>query len=103
MREWLYPGAKVVCVDARARFSWAPGEALVEGKVYTVRDTHIDDENMVVLRLFEVERSRIAKDMWKDERLGYGAFRFRPLTKRKTSIAIFERMLNSTPETVEAE
>jgi hypothetical protein len=99
-------GQKVVCVDAETLFphrlgtgSFQIDEALVNGAIYTVRRDFIDHEGDRILWLEEVKRNERAKTFWGPD-AGYGAWRFRPLVERKTSIEIFERMLTPDLERV---
>lgn len=90
-------GQRVVCVDARHRLVRVA--TLTERRVYTIRDVgeekHYPGEFWVYLE--EIHNQL----MWKDgTELGYDATRFRPIVERKTSIKVFQRMLN--PSEVEA-
>lgn len=81
MKSWLYPGAKVVCVDARrSRHSFLnpirPECALEQGATYTV--TSVGERtnaagSHVVVHLAEIANIKPAGD------LGYAACRFRPV------------------------
>jgi hypothetical protein len=86
-------GMKVVCVDANPRGRWVRGEELRENGVYTITAMHVDDDADLILHLAEVKRSATAKRQWRDARLGYGAFRFRPIQERKTDISFAHEIL----------
>lgn len=78
-------GQRVVCVDASCRpgYDWK-GRAPKEGSIYTVvgfSKPRIGDYDCIVLA--EISHP------W-----GYRASRFRPIVERKTSIEVFQRMLN---------
>lgn len=93
----FHVGQKVVCVNAGLLpgqppyTEWDEGEALVEGKIYTVRRCFVEDGRLI-LWLDEVARSRRARLAWGNN-VGYGACRFRPLIELKTDISIFKRIL----------
>lgn len=94
MANW-HVGMQVVCVNNRCSFglSWAPGEEIYEGLIYTIKAIRVFDDELV-LDLLEVSRHDIARIIWGDD-VGYGAWRFRPV--RKTSIDCFLEILNKTP------
>lgn len=91
-------GDKVVCINAGdpsySGRGWVPGEELVVDNVYTIKRILIDDAGDLVLHLHEVERSQFSKSVFGDE-AGYAVFRFRRVQPRKTSIAIFQRLLDN--------
>lgn len=107
----FYVGQKVVCVDASNRPGrrWYPGEAPVEGSVYTivgVRASKKPERAPFVLAFKELERCEEMR-AWLIERgrkdwPGYGSNRFRPLVERKTDISIFKAMLSPSDARVDA-
>ncbi len=97
-------GQRVVCVDAEAHGRYTPwahsGEldGLRRGAIYTIRKIGIYNESPIVL-LEEI--SRPTRGGWEHYgEIGYHPARFRPIVERKTSIEVFQRMLN--PSEVEA-
>lgn len=94
-------GMKVECVDSHPGhgFSWEHQEAPVLGSKYTVTRVFIDEEGDEIIHLQEIARDRVSQEWWGDD-VGYRASRFRPIVERKTSIEVFQRMLN--PSEVEA-
>src|SRR5690606_1506648 len=94
MRDWLYPGAKVVCIQG-APESATGGPAPQTNGIYTVRAV------LTGLPLWDqilLEEFRNDELFHPDGReIGWDARRFRPLQKRKTSIEVFKRLLNTTP------
>lgn len=88
-------GQKVVCVDevSRGYGGWEPGAQIFAGQTYTVRRAFVDWSGHLVLHLNEVSRGEEARLYFGDVDLGYGAYRFRPLVSRQTSIEIFKKLL----------
>lgn len=87
-------GDRVVCVDSCAgspKF-WDHGEAPESGTVYTLRSIYVLNDEPVV-QLEEISRSDWSRFIH-GPCVGYRANRFRKVVARKTSIAIFERLLN---------
>ncbi len=85
-------GEKVVCVDVDP---WDPEadrpDEIQLGVVYTITAMHPDydyDTNYMVVHLKEVENLDI--DTFKD--VGYYAYRFRKLIKKKQSIETFQKI-----------
>lgn len=102
----FHVGQKVVCVDAKPRY--LPDEIylsdefeLEEGKVYTIRSIGFDEfqKQEVIIRLFEIFREPGGDET---EESGFMAYRFRPVTERKTSIAIFHEILKTQRVGVDA-
>lgn len=95
-RDWQV-GDRVVCVNAgnigpgASDGVWLPGEALEEGRVYTIRRVYIFEGDTNVW-LNEVARSTLAR-LEHGPDVGYGAERFRKVEPRKTSISVFTRFL----------
>lgn len=93
-------GQKVVCVDDGdgggnkwANGRWLPGETPIVGEVYTIKMMWIDrDSNNLIFEFFELSRPK-ASEEW-GHKVGFGAWRFRPVVERKTDISIFTAMLN---------
>jgi len=105
-------GQKVVCVTNEVHEEgrmWRD-DAPTVGAVYTVSHEWWRDGRQH-LSFIELERHPEAKKIWAmcgKGRLGYGAWRFRPVTEKKTDISIFKAILNkenakkSHPKKVEA-
>lgn len=95
--DW-HVGMKVVCVNASADTGkcWDDDQPQ-EGATYTLSAVMIDDDNEIVVHMEELSRSPRAKAFW-GPAIGYGAFRFRPIQKRTTSIEIFRALLNPSKE-----
>lgn len=95
----FYVGQKVVCVDVDSpdeagRRHWGTiEEAPVTGEIYTVIDVFIDDEDVLVLMLKEIERSEMTKRLWSTTRVGYGAFRFKPLDEQHKGMEVLNSIL----------
>jgi len=88
----FHAGQKVVCINAHMAGpfrQFSPDEAPRVGGIYTVRRAFIGADGLEVLWLDEIARSAESILYWNDPDLGYGAFRFRPLTehKKKTDIS----------------
>lgn len=107
----FYVGQKVVCVDASNTPGrrWYPGEAPVEGYVYTivgVRAATKPGGSPFVLVFKELDRCREMKAWYARHGgrhwPGYGSDRFRPVVDRPTDIGIFKAMLNPANGTVDA-
>jgi hypothetical protein len=93
-------GQKIVCVNVDTngnKVNVSPAEHRYRGPlsgltlnaVYTVRSTFISPETGdVCVRLQEIKRPTV-----NGIELGYGAFRFRPVQKKATSIEIFQKIL----------
>lgn len=105
----FYPGQKVVCVDSGARGDrdpFLPGEAIVEGQVYTVLRSYIWNDPLAGFQpckccwLFEVRRCEGAVDTFGPD-VGYGQDRFRPLVSRPTDISIFTSLLDGPKKVTE--
>src|SRR5690606_11985909 len=107
MRDWLHPDAKVVCVHHnysltlhyRKWFGIIRDDRpilhnLNEGEVYTIKAvvTVTDKTGKEHLQVYLEEAQHFGFD-WP-----FPAVLFRPLQKRKTSIEVFERLLNTAPE-----
>lgn len=98
----FYVGQKVVCINADPRAfnpvstDWAPGEAPIEGDVYTVTRVYVAADQLR-LWLRELKRAPIAFDVYGGI-AGYAAERFRPLVISQTDIGVFTALLNPTPE-----
>lgn len=106
MRDWLYPGAKVQCVDDEWRDPHPRGWPcpLVKGAVYSVKEImpptgwYMGSRKHFVITLAELQNVG-----WRGEDVGFATNRFRPLQKRQTDISIFTRLLVTPPkEKVEA-
>lgn len=99
----FYVGQKVVCVDARSfgDCEWGETETPKQGAIYTVQSVHNDNYGKPVLWLHELSRDAESQEDH-GHLIGYGVWRFRPITERKTSIEIFKAMLNPSKTEVEA-
>jgi len=96
-------GDKVVCekVDPVLGTSWHASERLQAGKVYTIASIWLC-ENRVVFDFDEQKRSDEACAFY-GMKLGYGAWRFRPVQPRKSDISIFTDMLKAVDQPVKEE
>jgi hypothetical protein len=81
-------GQKVVCVDDGPTIFGDPSE-VVKDAVYTVTKVHAspDPYGQYGISLAEIKSGNGYRD-------GFRSTRFRPVVERKTSIEIFQRMLN---------
>lgn len=79
----LGPGDYVECVDASLGegLVWMPGEAPIQGALYTVSAIFTDVFGIEVLEFKELKRSENACAHY-GGRLGYGRRRFKPIYKR---------------------
>jgi hypothetical protein len=93
---------KVVCVNADPRAfnpvscDWKPGEAPVEGDIYTVTRVYVAADQLR-LWLAELKRAPIAFDVYGGI-AGYAAERFRPVVEPKTDISALTALLNPKHE-----
>lgn len=88
----FYVGQKVVCVDSFDERPWIIQPA-VEGRVYTVRFVYPEDKYGPTHLLLHELKNPIAGNGHENS---FGFWRFRPLVERKTSIAVFEKILQSS-------
>ncbi len=93
-------GQKVVCVEGPTRPLTSIQQQI--GEVYTVRATRLSAaSNIPSVLLDEIvnEFNPVSGTEW-----GFYAFRFRPVVenKRKTDIAVFQRILDSVKQTERA-
>mgnify|MGYP000039657958 FL=1 len=89
---WAVPGARVVCINAKADYAWDAGEAPTESAVYTIKSTMLDSYGDRVLHLIELRRTKAAKRLH-GARCGYRIERFRPAVEPKSEahdVALFE-------------
>lgn len=99
----FHVGQKVVCVDDRSKkqaikwFEAFPEEAVIAGRIYTIKSVHLDGLGKEVLWLEEVSRAELSRRLYGDPMIGYGSWRFRPVVTRKTDISILEALLNTKP------
>lgn len=82
---------KVECIDDTGWIGWG---TIVKGQIYTVKSRATSHTGEPAFHLVEVRSISGCP---------YFAQRFRPLVERKTSIEIFTRLLNPSPEKVIAE
>lgn len=61
--------------------------------VYTVRELSIFEGEPMVLLVEVINRPRYYADVFDVVEQGFGAYRFRPLTERKSDISVFKAML----------
>lgn len=100
-------GDKIVCIDDELHDRYMrPGwvsfgdlDGLTAGRVYTIRRIGVDPGALMCVWLVEIIRPPLFSG---DPETGYAVQRFRPVQTRKTSIAIFERMLTPKREHVDA-
>jgi len=101
MRDWLYPGAKVVCVYDLSSAARPGVKCPAVGGVYTIRDAFTESRfnggGEVFVRLGEIINTPDETAIGPYEP-AFHCEVFRPLQKRKTSIEVFERLLNTAPE-----
>lgn len=96
----FHVGQKVVCINAdinnaNARPIDLATWQLVKGKVYTIRALLNEPTTGPTLLVEEIpDRDPYGTGLFE---AGYFRWRFRPLVERKTSIEVFKRMLNRTP------
>lgn len=87
------PGQKVICVRGGGHPGWPEAIPLVQGRVYTIRDTTVDPRNgRAYVHLQEVVNQS------GDCVQGFGepyyrSDRFVPIIKRETDISIFKKTL----------
>lgn len=107
MREWLYPGAKVVCHDD----NFSDGDRhpdIVCGRIYVVSQVfdkghaldigpYRESPLVVVLQGVKACRGRRGGFLGLPNSDAFNAARFRPLQKRKTDISVFTRLLTPSP------
>lgn len=95
----FYVGMKVVCVDASPMY-YGEHSGLTKGQIYTVSGIEPvrDINGHTGLHIAEVKTAPLRREY----RDSYRSNRFRPVVERKTSIAIFEAMLNPSDKRVEA-
>lgn len=99
----FYAGQKVVCVtitdeDVPSEFSgvWHDDQPKV-GCVYTiVKELPCPRSGQGVVHLAEIRRSKLAEQYW-GYPVGYGAFRFRPVTDISDLQAIVAEVMNRAP------
>lgn len=107
MADWIKSaqvGDKVVCVNAapmRSVFGWDKGEEIFEGRIYTIDAVFTDDDDLVCFDFQEVKRTEKAVSYFGGRRIGYGAYRFRPVQPRNSDISIFTDMLKPVGQPVE--
>lgn len=88
MSGWAKVGAKCVCVDAGVARS---GDALIEGRVYTV-------SSFIGERDCEGNLGLLLKEATSDHPTGaYKLRRFRPLITQQDDVALFQHLLTGTP------
>ncbi len=97
MTQRFYVGQEVICVDA------SPGEVsgrcyLTEGAVYVIRGFSGRAMGGVLLHGIVIDAPLYTNGEERAFRRG----RFRPAVKRKTSIAIFTAMLNTSKQREDA-
>lgn len=87
--ESAYIGQRIICVGANEGPGfWFPGEALIDGEVYTIAGIFIcSADGRLTFDLVE-KGSRLAANKAYGIRCGYGAFRFRPVQTRDTSAQV---------------
>jgi hypothetical protein len=87
---------KIICINNRSLSSRI--FPLVVGRIYTIRDimTDVPEHNRGVVLLL----NEIINNLHADGERAYYSDRFRPLVERKTSIEVFQKMLNPSPEKV---
>lgn len=94
----FHVGQKVVCINDKPRepnTRWFGGEAPVVGQTYTIKRVYVFNGCPSVW-LEEVARHQRSLAIHGTD-VGYGAYRFRPVIERKTSIDIFTAMLTPSP------
>jgi hypothetical protein len=91
-------GMKCICVNVEPNRNGRIPAELIKGKIYTVAglDNFPDSEDDTGIYLEEV--SGVVSD--EIHANSFKSWRFRPLVERKTDIAIFQRMLNPSPDEV---
>lgn len=105
MKEWLYPGAKVICVDdhfddPRPLAVIAQECIPTTGQVYTVREVGFLQPifpDTLCLRLVEITnptKPYVYESVVIVTERCFSADRFRPLTKRPTDISVFTDLLH---------
>lgn len=98
--HWARPGVRCVCIDDEPKGAkWATEEeAPLRGCIYTIKDAFIDDDGWLTFDLIEIERDQVSIEFWSGRRIGYAAWRFRPLVTRTQSQDIaehFKKLLNT--------
>lgn len=91
MKDWLYPGAKVVCIKGVSK-SAIGGPAPQTNGIYTVRAILTGLPKWDQLLLHEFHNSELFHPDGRE--VGWDARRFRPLTKRPTDISVFTDLLH---------
>lgn len=95
----FHVGQKVVCVSELVDPKWDEETYPKKGLIYTVRGVFEFDDKPYLLLEEIVNPRRYDQE---PEECVFWAFRFRPVTERKTDIAIFEKMLTDAPLELEA-
>ena len=96
----FYVGQKVVCIDNTPQpnsLDFGDGERPLVGNIYTITFIFKDiatGSNVLCFHLAEIRRDNLSREMWDNEDIGYGAFRFKPLIEKKTDISIFKALIN---------
>lgn len=90
-------GQKVVCVDGKPwpNTVWFDSEGIVARQIYTIKRVYVFRDRPCVW-LEEVARDPRSMETYGAD-VGYGAYRFRPVIERKTSIEVFTAMLTPSP------
>lgn len=92
----FHVGQKVECIKA-VHPEWDEPPFLTVGGVYTIENVYEPVEGQCALELVELPQPGNALVF-----PGFRAEHFRPIVERKTSIEVFERMLNPSKTEVEA-
>lgn len=90
-------GQRVVCVhddshptEPLGMGKWIPSEAIRKGEIYTITSIY-DFRGFMCFQLAEVSRAILSRLEY-GEKVGYGAWRFRPLEEKKYDISIFNEI-----------
>ena len=95
----FYAGQKVLCVNDEPLVPGLHMDGLQKGRIYTIREAGIELRCSCV-RLEEIIR-HLGLNTFLGQELPFAAYRFRPVTERKTSIAVFEEILKRAPNEME--
>jgi len=92
-------GQKVVCVNSKNTpgKSWY-GDVPVVGQTYTIEDVFIGPiTGTISLLLEEIKRSEWERESIGVDKLGYHAWRFRPVISQADDIALFHALCPGLP------
>lgn len=96
-------GDKVVCVDNESgRGGWVyPSEEIAEGCIYTISDIFLNSRNgAVVFHFIGYERPRASSELGR--KVGYGAYRFKPVIKSTDKgMSVLRGLLNTKSKSKE--